>query len=206
MSVNIYLTEAVKDLEGFSTKPYPDGSGDDARIDGMHLFHDKGRWYVMHSDSDPVPAVLKDVVDKISYREWIPRMAPREAGIYNHETAEGELVLDSRGGKEPKYQLSFTAKKMEDIWELVRLIKVGDIRPTQSYEGPQDGKSLKELIAEVTRLAEENKHLSERQAEYRKLCGKDLALRIFAEDLSEESFPFCSKARIIKAIGKISSR
>jgi len=203
MSVNIYLTEVVRNAEGFKSVPHEDGSGDKMTIHGMNVFRQHGRLYVMHGDRDPISEVLKEFVDEISYHEWIPRVAPRESGIYKCGSAEGELIPDNAGGKEPKYRMSFRAKTMEDIWELVRLIKIGGIRPIQSYEGPQGSKSAKELAEEVVRLENENSRLKERLVDLDKLSEINLNLQRLHAMLLITRRPLCQRTKVLTAISDV---
>jgi hypothetical protein len=152
MSTNLYLNNEVKKSNGFKSTPYPDHSGDNMTINGMNVFGAKGRLYLMWNEDDPIPEELKDLVEEISCRKTIPQMGRREAGIYRHGTAECELTPDDYGNgkrEKPVYTLKITAKNMEDIKEVLHKVKIGTIRPDESYEGPQGGRSRRQLESEL---------------------------------------------------------
>jgi len=139
-----------------------------------------GRWYYdLYSDQRIHPKLV-GLVDEVSMRDRIQVShsiyARREAGIYNHETARAEVSVPQRGfGKDTDYHqnISISAKNMEDARELLHLIKTGQIRPTESYEGPQTGKSAAELHEE----------LAEAQATIERMKQEREAMRKIAEEL-----------------------
>jgi len=154
MSINVYLRgNEVQKLEGFTVKQMREKGRDweSYELPGIQLHREKGRWYViLHNPTEPVPAEVVDIVDEISLLEFVIMCSPREAGIYRHESAEAEV--------EPKtfpmnhYWVHIRAKKMEDLLELFREIKIGSIRPERSYEGPQSGKSRSEICSDFEGL------------------------------------------------------
>lgn len=153
MSVNVYLNNEVRKLAGFSSRRYKDNPGDDMTFNGVHVFGDKARLYLMWSEDSPIPDELKDLVEEVSCYESIPQMAHRESGIYRHETAECELTPEDYGNakrEKPVYKLKVVAKNMEDIRVILHKVKTGAIRPEESYEGHQQGKSRKQLETELT--------------------------------------------------------
>jgi hypothetical protein len=155
MSVNLYLNNKVRELGGFKTKPYKDNSGDEMSFNGVHVFGEKGRLYLMWSEDAPVPDELKDLVEEISCYETIPQMGCRESGIYRHESAKCELTPEDYGNakrEKPMYKLKITATKIEDIQVIMHKVKTGTIRPEESYEGCQQGKSRLELEVEIAQL------------------------------------------------------
>lgn len=203
VSINIYLTEAVREHTALKTVQGKKPGDEYFTLDGINIFRNNGRLYVIHGEHNPIPAILVKFVDEISYYDWIPRMCPRECGIYKHESAEGELVPDNGGGKEPKYKVFFKAKNMEDIWELVRLIKIGDIRPDQSYEKPQDGKSAKELAEEVACLKRENGQLKGRLVDLDRLADINFNLHKLRVELGRSRWPICLRVKVLRAISDI---
>ena len=69
------------------------------------------------------------------------------------KTAECELTPEDYGNakrEKPVYKLKIVAKNMEDIRVILHKIKTGVIRPEESYEGQQQGKSCKQLETELT--------------------------------------------------------
>lgn len=152
MFVYLFLNDKIRELSGFKSQPYPDGSGDQMIFNGMHMFVEKGRIRLMWDIEVDIPDELKDLVEEVSYYETIPRMGNREPGIYRHESAECELIPDDNGSAKREklvYQLKFKAKKLEDIRVLMHKVKTGTIRPDESYAGPQSGKTRQELENEL---------------------------------------------------------
>lgn len=148
MSVNLYLNNKVFEFHGFNSERYKDNSGDHMTLNGMHVFCDKGRPYLMWSEDAVVPDEIKDLVEEISCYKTIPQMGRRESGIYQHESAECELTPEDHGNAKrdkPMYMLKIKATNMEDLRKIVHMIKTGTIRPKESYEGSQSGLSRKEL-------------------------------------------------------------
>lgn len=158
MSLNAYLTDAVKELPGFTSHPYKDGGGNNMKIDSLHLFDDKGRLYARLGDENSVvPSTLKDYVEEFSFYEWIPQVSHRETGIYRLESAEAEVEDNWGGSKRPMYRVKIIGKELMYIRDLFRMIKVGSIRPEESYEKPQQGLSragLEEKLAQALRSKE----------------------------------------------------
>ncbi|OGH89450.1 MAG: hypothetical protein A2469_04605 [Candidatus Magasanikbacteria bacterium RIFOXYC2_FULL_40_16] len=157
MSVNLYLSEKVRELPGFESKPYSDGSGDEMRIKGMRLQGDKGRFYLYWDMSDSLSDELKDLVEEISCYETIPQMGYRESGIYRHGSAECELIPEDQGNSKRQklvYRLKITASKLEDVREILHKVKTGAIRPEESYECRQSGKDRSELERELSHTKE----------------------------------------------------
>ena len=153
MSVNVYLNNKVRELYGFGSVPYSDGSGDKMMYKGLHLFGgEKGRLYLMWDDEAVIPDELKELVEEISWYDTIPQMGRREAGVYRYESAECELTPGDHGNakrEKPVYWLKLKAKNMEDIRVLIHKVKTGAIRPEESYEEPQGGKTRQQLENEL---------------------------------------------------------
>ena len=152
MSVNVYLNSKVRELDGFKSQPYKDNSGDQMSFNGTHVFGEKGRLYLMWSDDAVIPEELKDLVEEISCYEAIPQMGRRESGIYRHESATCELTPEDYGNakrEKPMYKLKVTAKSLEDIKVILHKVKTGTIRPEESYEERQGGKTRQQLESEL---------------------------------------------------------
>ena len=198
MSINVYLKgDEVRKLEGFTTKKRQGGKPvqewDEHELSGVKLSHDKGRWYIMlHEPTEPVPATVVDIVEEISFYEWISLRPSREAGIYRHESAEAEVEPDKIGG-DNRLKIRIRAKKMEDLLELYRKIRTGSIRPEQSYEGQQGGMSRAELEAELERMQRD----ADRALEILKAN-----LRTLYREL-ENGWPFCTKVTVRDKIDRI---
>lgn len=189
MSVNTYFLESIRQHEKFKAEPYGDG-GHKMTVAGFNVHSQNGQLYVMH---DKIPEEILEYVDYFSGYEWLlPERAHRETGVYTHEdaTAEVELVDD---GKRFQYRLKLKAKKKESLDFLLRLIKTGKIRPTESYEGSQQGMSHAELEALLGEKIE-------------RLLSLKLALLNFQFDLDLSSslcWLFCRKTTIARKIREI---
>lgn len=197
MSLNVYFTDAVKTLPGFTSKPYSDNSGNETRIDGMRIFGEKGRLYTTFSDeNDVMPEKLNDYVEKFSLYKSLPYIAKRETGIYRHSSAEAELEFDPHG-KVAVYQVKIIGKKLEDVRDLFRMIKIGSIRPEESYEGDQTGMSRLALEGE---LEQTTIHLANVT---KKLNMVKRCVHIYAGNLQMAPWPWCHKHTIANEITEL---
>lgn len=177
MSINVYLKgEEVTKLDGFTKETKTTR----ASIPNIEFWNEKGRWHIRLYDlSEPVPPMLANIVDEISFHGKIPFYVKREAGIYCHNTAKAEV--DFNDGDEKWNKVFITAKNMEDLREVFRMIKIGSIRPEQSYGGEQTGLSRAELETEKERSDD-----------------VEMAINCFFMILYREKFPFCTKKGLIK--------
>jgi hypothetical protein len=224
MSVNLYLNNKVRERVGFKTKPYRDNSGDEMTFNGAHMFNEKGRLYLVWSEDAAIPDELKDLVEEISCYETIPQMGRRESGIYRHETAVCELTPEDYGNakrEKPMYKLRITAKNLEDIRAIMRKVKTGTIRPEESYEERQGGKTrqqlenellqtqqqLGEALASTEELREELKLASQSFIDYRKqfngACEKNVAVRKFVDELVSKKTWVVRGAYIVRQLSQI---
>lgn len=201
MSVNVYFSEAIRQLPNFKSTPYGDGSGVSMKVGGVSLFGDRGRLYAMWNEDTPIPEELKGVVEEVSFHEAIPQMAHRESGIYRHESAKCELTPGDHGNskrEKPVYLLKATAKNFQDIQQLVHLIKTGKVRPDESYEGHQQGKHRQYLEAELAEsqhyqaiYSQANNRLNAEMTELRAELQQEMQTNTSLReqlDLSEKSF------------------
>ena len=211
MSTNVYLMGSISQVSGFSTAPYDNGSGDRMSFNGMTVLGGSGSLYIIIGENDEVPAELTEYVERITLYEKISaaRMS-RETGIYRHESAEAELEFES-GGKKTYYLTKIRGKKMEDVRTLLRLIKIGVIRPDESYENPQMGLSRAELQEDLketwARYESLKRELREGETKIYQLKGTIARLNAELDSLRFETFTggwaFCSKQRVRDAIREI---
>ena len=160
MSINVYLNKGILELEGFKTQPYKDGSGDEMILNGTHVYRQDGRLHISWNETAPITEELRGLVEEISWYEQIPQTGRREAGIYRHKSAECDLTPEDRSSNKREnriYILKLRAKTLEDAHELMHMIKTGTIRPSESYEGDQQGLSRAELESELKRAQIDNK-------------------------------------------------
>ncbi len=155
MSVNVYLKKEIEKDPLFKRKPadgYPNGK---PSFNGENLFSDSGILYLMHKEGLSLPENFAQYVMYVTCYEHIPaERAHREQGVYKHQSAVGEMEIVHQGKGHYTYFVKVKADKLEDAQELIRLIKVGTIRPYESYEGGQHGMSKMEL----ERLLSVNEH------------------------------------------------
>lgn len=216
MSLNVYFTQEIQKLRDFTVESYKDGSTKRS-IDGLFLHNEYGRLYAFMNENSVLllPGHIKDCIEEVSFYETIPQMAKRVAGIYRHKSAEGELEPDY--SKHVVYKVKIKGRNMEDVCELLQMIKVGSIRPEpeDSYENTQTTVcSRAQLEAELKGAYMERDDLSRRldlseatfrNAEYklRKACDKNFLLRRLAAALRKGFWKFGSKDAIAKRIDDI---
>jgi hypothetical protein len=163
MSTNAYVDEEkIRAATGFSETPYDQKGGGGINFRDISLFRGNGRLHAMLGDDEVLPAFLVEFVTDVSYYAKISdtNRVNRELGIYNHESAQAEVEIQSMGKDRLGYMAKVRGTKLEDCRELVRQIKAGLIRPTESYEGSQQGMSRQDLEKELGRVTD----LVERQA------------------------------------------
>ncbi len=149
----------------------------------------------MLGDDDILPPTIAEFVTDVSYYAKISEAnrVNRELGIYNHESAQAEVEIQSVGKDRLGYMAKVRGTKLEDCRELVRKIKTGVIRPTESYDGSQQGMSRQDLEKEFRRTTD----LVERRNQELKGVQDRLAQ---AESLNREHLDrlnnLCDKLRI----------
>jgi len=114
---------------------------------GVRLYLAEERYYFELSDLDEIPPSMEGLVEEISVlHHW--KGARREAGIYREGEVEAEVSYQCTS-TEATNIARLQVKKIEDAKSLVRKIMTGVIRPVESYEGSQNGKSRQELEGEL---------------------------------------------------------
>jgi len=164
----------------------------------------------MFSWNTTLPDELKDVMDEISCYETIPQMGRRESGIYRHNSAQCELTPADDGNakrEKPVYRLKITAKNLEDVQAIIRQIKIGSIRPDESYEGQQSGMSRAELATALQQAQEgwERSLLQATEALALLRSAQEKITKIIGlgRTLTGNVWPFCTKMSMVGAILKI---
>ena len=104
----------------------------------------------MLNDIDKTPEELEQFVTDVSMHENFggPSIARRELGVYEENGCTAELSI-VRSAKEDHYHVKATGKNLDSTRALIRKIKAGTTRPTESHEGGQSGMSLAELEAKL---------------------------------------------------------
>jgi hypothetical protein len=153
--IRAYLdSEKIKGVPGFKEKMLVDGENNSYNvysIADLDVSYRNGQWYTdLNEEIEKVPQEIADIIEKFSLLDAFTNDIKRERGIYFHKTAKAELEdLDKT-----RMRLSATGKEVSDLREIAKLIKVGTIRPEESFEGPQNGMSRKDLETEVKKLEE----------------------------------------------------
>lgn len=208
MSVNVYLSEEVR--------KHPEFNAQTTRIFGMSVFNERGRLHVILNDSDITPSQLEPFVTDVSLYASLPTVPKRERGVYVDGDSRAELENYNLGGQnqKPSYQAKVTSKKLDAAWDIVRKIKAGTIRPTESFEGAQQGLSRAELEAKLaetegllTTATELAAHLGKRhrlvEADRAIALNRVEAVQDLAIAIEKELWPWSSKSsmaeRILKA-------
>lgn len=200
MSLNVYWKEEVVGHAGFVSKPKLSKGElwEEHSIVGISIFRNTGRWYSIfgNPETDRVPAAVVNMVDEISFWDYIPSHPKREAGVYHHASAEAEVQPYS-DGKGNKNQVRVIAKKMGDVVELLRMIKAGSIRPDESYEGQQNGMSRAELEANMEHL---RARFDDLHNALQIVNRKVRAVHEFREGLRTSFWPFCFRNSVMERI------
>lgn len=201
MSVNVYFKDEVRQHESFESVPHVDGSGSKMTAAGISLFYQGSRLYNIGGS---VPPELVEFVDYYSTYEWLSaERTRRETGVYRHEDAEAEVEL-ADGGKKAQYRIKLKAKKMESADALLHLIKTGAIRPTESYEGTQQGMSRIELEQNLSDARQDLDAMREIILEFESKKKKtQQALRDLFHDLHDHRWPFILKRKVFDRVNEI---
>lgn len=209
MSINLYLDEKkIRTTSGFSEKPcLKDGSGG-IKFRSLSLYEGKGRLHAVLGDTDLVPEFIQDFVTDVSMHDNFggPHIAPRELGVYKENDSTAELSVTS-GGKQNHYHVTATGKTLDATKALIRKIKAGTIRPTESHEGAQSGMSLAELEAKLREVTLEKVAISSRVdhllADLENKGARIRSLYRYAGDLNRSDCKFhrkCLKANVVSEI------
>ena len=150
--VYVYLNEEITVAEGFKMIEKSGGKPLQRwkvpEFKGIEMSRDRGRLcFSLHYANDMVPEILQPFVAGVSFHECFALRPARETGVYKGESfgdASADLDVNSSN-----YFLRISGSKIEEIAALYKAIRTGAIRPTESYEGHQQGMSRKELGQEL---------------------------------------------------------
>jgi len=103
----------------------------------------EGLYFLVDEFMLKIPEIIKELVVEVTYFDTFPlkKIARRESGIYRLRTAEAELDIRT----ENSLGLRIKGKKHNDVHMLYLMIRGGQIRPDESWEGKQIGFSRVEL-------------------------------------------------------------
>lgn len=197
MSVHLYLQDAVREHQEFESVPAPfsDRCEPTVTLKGIRLYREQDQFYLPLNDENcDVPDGLENFIKKITFRDGIRQLSSRETGIYREGSAVGHLDLDE---KKSTYKIKISATSMDDIRNLLRKVRTGTIRPDESYEGAQVGKTRKQLEDEVAQLQRE---CARAKVELDRLKNAWKQVEDWVSKLNTRFWPFCSKNAIVKKI------
>ena len=207
MSINLYLKQReTEECPKFKrTERYEKGQRwEELRLDDTFLFNDKGVWRVSWSEGTEISPWLEELVDTVSLHEAFPMAGSRETGIYRHEGAGGKLDTRSASKGQREYWVEIRGKNLSDVRELLHLIRVGKVRPVESFEGAQDGRSRQEL-EEKLRYTERHNTMLQALVDQNDVWRKKLKadLEQFVEGLGFGRSPFYRKGTVQQRISNI---
>ncbi len=136
MSITVYLKEGVESISGYKERVMKDRGQEWTvySLPELTLFRDKGRWHVyLHELTEPVPEIIKDYLDEISFYEWFPLRPKRICGIYRVGDTEGDL--DEQGDH---YVLRIRGQSMVSIREMYLKLRSGKLTPNINFEVAQE--------------------------------------------------------------------
>jgi len=108
-----------------------------------------GRWYIQASDPGRyLKNEVLDSVTEVTLHTQLQRVPERISGIYKFNTAEAELDVKEGEPANGKI-LKIRGKNREDVCELYRLIRAGQIMPTHNWEANQYGALAKGLLSKA---------------------------------------------------------
>jgi hypothetical protein len=209
MSINIYVSEKIKQAEGFMAE----SGGGSAKFNGVTLYKDKGPLYAMLvNNNDPLPEFLVPFVELVSMHDHVSTArAHRETGIYSVDGAEAEVELVHNTETPDTYYIRAKGKMFQAVVDLVRKFKTGTIRPTDSFEGKTQGKSREDLERELEELKRRfTDHESFTQVLERRITRLTADLEIaqhrvkgayrLAEKIGAARWPLCNAQDVSKRI------
>jgi hypothetical protein len=147
MSIRGYLNSKVRSLEGIII----DAKSSSVQVKGESVCDFNTQPYIYLNDyDDEVPEIFEDMIERFSMHHSIPTKPHREFGIYKFKTAEAVIEHDSQ----TMISIRANGVKLDDIRNLINMIKTGTLRPKESHEGLQSGKSKQEIEEENRQLIE----------------------------------------------------
>lgn len=158
-------------------------------LENLRLWMDDRRnnlYIEVKPTGDEIPTIVQenDLVDGVSLYQAFSARAMRDRGVYTYKTATAELELDTRS-EIAEYEIHVAAKNVDDLRELLRLVKSGDISPKLNYD-------------RSPRADAQTQEIALREAEL-KLSILRTDIRGLVADL-KTGFPLCFKRGIIKIL------
>lgn len=141
-TLHTYFRPEIKNSPGFKVVTVKSKTPDDkTEFCEMQVFQKGAEWYTMDLDLEhEIPEAASPFISRFSYHECFPLNPKRETGVYTQEGTEAELSVNNSN-----YFVQLRGVGREQIKRLLRAIRAGTIRPTESWEGQQTGCSKAEL-------------------------------------------------------------
>ncbi len=121
---------------------------------GKPLGKDDEGPFALFEDEGEVPYDLKPFVSHATLFAVFAAEPVRERGRYVNASAKG--VLDFQDASRRQYELRATARKQSHLWEMLRLIRLGQIKPYELYGG-----KLPEILGLEAEIAQLRKNFDD---------------------------------------------
>ena len=159
MSWRAQLKNEVANDPKFETRKHRDKGREyeNHYFDGKQISGYPGEWHMsFYGDDFSLDGLgeLKKYIDFLTYYAYINDGRTRlEQGIYaGEEYGDTTATVEHKAGsgKSPStYDIHFKGTDKGSILKLYHAIRAGVVRPTESWDAPQSGKSLKQILAEL---------------------------------------------------------
>lgn len=182
-----------KEVEGCTGYKEEERAGNKSYyLENLRLWRDDRRnnlYIEVKPTGDETPTIVQenDLVDGVSLYQAFPARAMRDRGVYTYKTATAELELNTRS-EIAEYEIHVTAKNVDDLRELLRLVKSGDISPKTNYDGPP----------RPPRANAQAQEIALEKAKFEVSNLRKGIVRLVAD--LKEGFPLCSRRNIIKIL------
>jgi hypothetical protein len=136
MSLNLYFdTEKVEKHESFQPRG-PAGQGI-PHVFGTGVYRDEKGYHVYSDLDSPISPEFMDMLIGVSLQTYFDIDVKRVRGVYNLGQASGTLDLNHLRDNKTQYLLKLTGPTIESVRKLYRLVRAGNIAPSESWEVEQ---------------------------------------------------------------------
>ena len=143
LSIRVYLDKKVQKMEGYEERTVPTSHNwIRCTFKGVEIYSGQApveEFYVSLSDpEEPVPKEVQDLITGASLIARHPRKyLNRHCGRYELKSATGTVDVHSFEKGQEEAEVRIKGKKLDDVVELYRKIRAGQIFPFEDWEGPQ---------------------------------------------------------------------